>query len=118
MGWALAGDWSVDGDPSSILASPCDMAKLDAPGWVLRAQFTASASPGTTSLVIADQGAAWPFPLSFADACGSAPFTTASGEIDEVVGATVLIDASCGEVEIFADGFESGDLGAWSFVAP
>ncbi len=117
VGWALAGDWSADGDPSSILASPCDMAKLDAPGWVLTALFTASATPGTTSLVIPDQGDDWPFPLSFADACGSAPFTTASGDIDVVLGASVLINASCGEIEIFADGFESSDLGAWSFSA-
>jgi hypothetical protein len=113
LGWALAGDWTPDGDPSAgVLADPCSMLLLDAPGWVLRAQL-AGATPGFTLLHLRRASDLEPFPLSFADVCGTPVFTEASGAIDEVGDLVVLVTDSCASV-VFFDTFERGDLSAWS----
>jgi hypothetical protein len=111
IGWALAGDWLVDGDPVSGLNDPCAMQKLDAPGWVFRVQLqpvTGAASP----LALVQQP---DFALSFADMCGSPAFTVAGGGIDEVRSALYI--GPCADI-LFADDFESGTTGAWSVVVP
>jgi hypothetical protein len=116
LGWALAGDWQVDGDPGSGLRDPCAMQKLSGAGWVIRVQFEA-VGEGATVLHLRDGDDHPPFDLSFADICGSGDFTVDSGDIDELVDATVVIDPIC-SVAIFSDGFESGDTSAWSATLP
>ncbi len=111
VGWALAGDWMVDGDPTSGLNDACTMQMLDTPGWVFRVQLQLDA-PGSTTLTLSRPP---DFQLSFADMCGSDAFTVAGGGIDEVVQATVFSD--CTNL-MFADGFESGDATAWSSSQP
>jgi hypothetical protein len=111
IGWALAGDWVVDGDPTSGLNNPCAMQKLDTAGWVFRVQFQ-SATGAPSNLTLLQQP---DFQLSFADMCGSPAFTVAGGGIDEVNGATYV--GPCSNI-LFIDGFESGNTSAWSLVAP
>ena len=111
VGWALAGDWTPDADPSAgMLATPCAMQKLSAVDWVVRFQFTGSA-PGMTLLHL--QRAADAFPLSFADVCGTPAFTESSGAIDEVGDLVVLVADTCDGV-LFFDSYERGDMSMWS----
>ncbi len=93
IGWALAGDWTPDADPTSgSLASPCDMARLTTAGWVLRVKFRARPeASGTTALHIRRETDTNPFPLSFADVCGSPAFKKSNQQIDEVIDATVVV---------------------------
>lgn len=116
VGWTLAGDWTPDADPTSTLASPCAMHKLDTPGWVVRLQLRGD-TPGMTALRLRRAGDPQPFPLSFADICGSPAFTEASGAVDEVGDLVVLVAATCDDV-LFFDSFERRDASAWSASAP
>lgn len=109
VGWALAGDWIVDGDPASGLNDPCAMQMLDSPGWVYRVQLQLD-SMASTFLTLSRPP---DFQLSFADMCGSNAFTVAGGGIDEVLGAVVFSD--CTNL-LFADGFESGGTTAWTLA--
>ena len=96
IGWALAGDWTPDADPTrGSLASPCEMARLTAPGWVFRIQFRAvSSNSGETTLHIRRESDSRAFELSFADVCGNASFKKSNATVDEIVDATVSIHAS------------------------
>jgi hypothetical protein len=89
IGWALAGDWTPDGDPSGVLADPCHMTTLDTPQWVLRLEFRLLKSSPTT-IHIRREGDSPGFPLSFADVCGAAAFKESNGGIDEIVDAQVV----------------------------
>jgi hypothetical protein len=112
VGWALAGDWMVDGDPNSGLNNACNMQMLDTAGWVYRVQLQAnSANASVLQLSVPPE-----FELSFADMCGSPAFTLAGGGIDEVVSATVI--GACTTDGLFFDGFESGDTTAWAASVP
>ena len=111
LGWALAGDWVVDGDPNSGLTTPCAMQKLDTAGWVFRVQLQPIS--GAASAITLRQPP--DFQLSFADACGSPAFTQAGGDIDELVSALYL--GPCTDI-LFADDFESGGTTMWSTVVP
>ncbi len=111
VGWALAGDWEVNGNSASALNDACTMQKLDGPGWVYRVQFQMD-SPASTALTLSVPPE---FQLSFADMCGSAAFTVDGGGIDEVVYAQIIGD--CANL-MFSDGFEIGDTSAWSWSQP
>jgi len=115
VGWALAGDWTPDGDTSGTLATPCDMQLLESASWVLETQFTVQpTASGITALHLRNEGEG--FALSFADICSNEAMTTASGGIDEIIDGTVLVSASCTSV-LFFDGFEDGTAGRWSSSA-
>ena len=116
VGWALAGDWINDGDPGSGLNNPCVMQKLDSAGWVFRLLLEAG-TEGSTTLHLRRQTDPSSFALSFADICGSEAYTIANGGVNEVVDATVIIDAACSPL-IFEDGFEFGDTSRWSATVP
>ena len=116
IGWALAGDWNIDGDPASGLKDPCVMQKLNSPGWLFRVQLTA-VGEGATVVHLRNGNDHPPFPLSFADLCGSADFTLDGGAIDELLDALIVINPDCATM-IFSDGFESGDSSAWSHTVP
>ncbi len=112
LGWVLAGDWTPDGDTAGTLADPCEMGLLDQSGWIVRFAFTVQTS-GSSDIVLRDEPA---FPLAFADICGSPTFSSATGDIDEVLSATVSSGSpACPELNgiIFRNGFEIGDLSAW-----
>lgn len=114
VGWSLAGDWVVDGDPSSGLEGPCTQTLLDSPGWVFRIQLTATASgSGLVSLSRQPE-----FALSFADHCGAGAFTPASGDLDELVPGFVTTACSDQADIVFADSLETGSTGRWSSVHP
>lgn len=112
VGWALAGDWTPNADPDGTLADPCDMQKLNAPGWVVRMQLTA-ASSGMTTLHLRRESDQPGFALSFADGCGSPAFKESNGGIDEIGDLVVLASASCDDV-LFFDSFERRGTSAWS----
>lgn len=112
VGWALAGDWEVDADPSSNLKSPCAMKKLDEAAWAARFQFRASQS-GFATLRLRRETDASPFPLSFADICGSPAFREGTGDIDEVVHGIVLVGSDCASA-LFFDSFENAGTRAWT----
>ena len=116
VGWALTGDWIVDGDPGSGLIDPCSMLKLQSEGWVFRLRFV-GVSEGLTAIVLRREADDPSFALSFADICGSTAFTETNGGIDEIKSAAVLVSNECLDV-LFFDGFESGDTSAWSAVVP
>lgn len=112
VGWALAGDWTPDGDTSGTLADPCQMSLLDQPGWMVRLGFNVR-SAGTTQIDLRNEP---DFPLAFADICGSEVFTSSNGGIDEVRPATVSTGSpDCPHLDgvIFRNGFETGDVSAW-----
>ncbi len=111
IGWALAGDWIIDGDPESGLLDPCEARKLDSPDWVVRLELEGVAA-GITGLHLRRPSSVQPFALSFADACGNAAFTPGDG-IDEVRDAAVLVSSGCAGL-VFFDGFSGGDAAAWS----
>jgi hypothetical protein len=112
IGWALAGDWSPDGDTSGTLATPCDMQLLENASWVLETQFTVQpTASGMTSLHLRRDSDG--FALSFADICSDEAMTVASGDIDEIINGIVLISTSCTSA-LFFDGFEDGTAGRWS----
>lgn len=114
VGWSLAGDWVVDGDPSGGLEGPCTQTLLDSPGWVFRIQLTATASgSGLVSLSRQPE-----FALSFADHCGAGAFTPASGDLDELVPGFVTTACSDQADIVFADSLETGSTGRWSSVHP
>jgi hypothetical protein len=118
LGWALAGDWDPNADPSGTLASPCDMALLSSADWVLEAEFTAAPdASGTSTLHLRRESDIPAFALSFSDLCGTEALTEPNGGIDEIVDATILVSYTCSE-DIFADDFESGDMDNWSFSVP
>jgi len=110
IGWALEGDWIVDGNPSSGFNDPCVMQKLQSEGWVFRVQFTA-ASEGSTSLHLRSQVDPAPFALSFADICGSEAFTVSNGVIDEVVDAIVTVSWACCSYDVDPTSAAYGPLG-------
>ncbi len=112
LGWALAGDWTPDADPTGTLVDPCNMGRLTAEGLVFSVTFTGAVS-GVTSLGVRQQPG---FQLSFADVCGSPAFVPGAG-VDEVVAASVVVSVDCAAA-IFIDGFESGTTGAWSVTVP
>jgi hypothetical protein len=112
VGWSLAGDWLVNGDPSSGLAGPCTQQLLSSPGWVFRVQLAATAG-GSSLISISRQPE---FPLSFADHCGSAAFTLGSGDLDELVPGFVTTSCSSLADILFVDGFETGTPARWSSV--
>jgi hypothetical protein len=112
IGWALAGDWSPDGDTSGTLATPCDMQLLENASWVLETQFTVQpTASGMTILHLRRDSDG--FALSFADICSDEAMTVASGGIDEIIDGIVLISTSCTST-LFFDGFEDGTAGRWS----
>jgi hypothetical protein len=114
IGWALVGNWTTPGDPSSVLLDPCTMVMLEVTDWVYRVNLSAqSAAQGLTTLYLRRQTDSPPFALSFADICASPAFTVDSGDIDELRNATVMIADDCLQV-IFYDAFESADLGKWT----
>ncbi len=112
IGWALAGDWNINGDITSGLKSPCDQLKIQSEAWVFRVQFTAQ-TEGISAIHIRRQADDMPFQLSFADSCQSPAFTLGNGGIDEAVDGMVLVSTSCAAL-LFSDGFESGDTSAWT----
>jgi hypothetical protein len=114
IGWALAGDWTINADPSSALKNPCDMMKLDAEGWVLQTVFQATGT-GLSSLHLRRQTDPLPFALSLADICGSDAFSLASGDIEEVRDAAVMVANQCADV-IFFDTFGTGSTMYWDTV--
>ena len=99
IGWALAGDFVIDGDRDSGLRSICEMATLSAPEVVLRLTFRRETDEDTT-IHLATPEDVDPFALSFADRCSTSSFTLANGAIDQV------IDGLLVEGPIFKDGFE------------
>ena len=112
VGWALAGDWTPDGDPSGALADPCHTALINEPGWIVRFAFTVI-SPGSSQIVVRDEP---DFRAAFADICGSETFTSSNGGVDEILPATVATGLpACPQLEnvIFRNGFETGDTSAW-----
>lgn len=111
VGWALAGDWVVDGDPTSALVDPCGMDLLDEAGWVLRLGFAAGL-PGQGVLHLRNQRDDPPFAMSFADLCNPEAFTLANGNISAATDAVVLVSPDCDGV-IFFDAFETGDASRW-----
>jgi hypothetical protein len=115
VGWALAGDWTVDATPGSGLASPCTMGLLDVASWVYRIQYQATGTIGTTLLHLRRPTDAVPFALSFADICGSPAYKMSNGGIDEVRDAVVMISSQCGSL-IYADSFGLGETSRWSAV--
>jgi len=119
LGWALAGDWTPNADPTGTMASPCAMGLLTTSGWVLRAHLS-GASQGLTTVRLRRHTDSEPFELSFADVCGSPAFTESSGDINEVVPTVVLVDAACAAPSgvIFFDNLERGSAVAWSAVNP
>lgn len=114
VGWSLAGDWMVDGDPTSGLEGPCTMDLLDTPGWVFRIQLTATAQ-GSSLLALGRQPG---FELSFADHCSATAFTLTSGDLDELVPGFVTTACSNQSDIVFTDSFEIGSTGRWSNSAP
>jgi hypothetical protein len=112
IGWALAGDWTPDGDTNGSLADPCAMQKLDAPGWAFRMQITGVGS-GMTTLHLRRESDVSPFALSFADICGSPAFKESNGGIDEIGDMVVMVASTCDDV-LFFDNFERRDTSAWS----
>ena len=110
VGWSLAGDWIVDGNPSSGLNDPCTMTHLNTPGWTFRVQLTATAA-GNSLITLPVQPH---FQLSFADHCGAAPFTVAGGDIDELVVGYVTTECTSQTDFIFGDGLETATTGRWS----
>lgn len=122
IGWALAGDWNTDADPTSGLKTPCDMGFLALSGWTpdngwaFETTFQGQA-PGITSIHIRRQSDPTPFALSFADICGTDAFTISNNGVDEVVDATVAVSPSCSSM-IFFDGFEPSNTRAWSRESP
>jgi hypothetical protein len=112
VGWALAGDWTPDGDPNGALADPCDMQKLSSAGWVFRMQFT-GAGPGMTTLHLRRESDLPSFALSFADICGSPAFKESNGGVNQVGDMVVMVGATCNDV-LFFDNFERRDTSAWS----
>jgi hypothetical protein len=118
IGWALAGDFTPDGDPGGTISSPCDTGQLAQPGWVYRVELSGVAE-GMTTLRLRREGDPTPFPLSFADICGSPAFTEGNGSVDEVRSAEVMVSNDCGGAGVvFFDGMENGDLSQWSLVMP
>lgn len=111
IGWALAGNWSTPGDPSSILLSPCDMQMLTTADWLFKVQFQATAA-GLSSLELRSEFDTEPFALSFADICGTEAFKQSNGGIDEIKGAMVLVSDSCDHA-LFFDTFGTGDTSLW-----
>lgn len=114
IGWTLAGDWIVDGDPSSGLAGPCTQSLLDGPGWVFRIQLTATAD-GSSLISLPRQPE---FALSFADHCNATAYTLASADLDELIPGFVTTSCSSQADIVFADGLETGSTGRWSNVNP
>ena len=110
VGWALAGDWTPDGDLGGVLADPCQMRKLDQADWVAQVGFSVM-ERGETQLDLANEPE---FPLSFADVCGSPAFTASSGGVDEVVPASVSTECPSTLGIIFRNGVETGDPSVWT----
>lgn len=110
VGWALAGDWTPDGNTSGTLDNPCAMLKLDSPEWVVRIGFNVLEAGQSVLAINAPPDG----PLSFADVCGSPAYTPANGGVDEVVPAAV--STSCPSVAnvIFRNGVETGDASVWT----
>lgn len=114
IGWALAGDWTPNGDTSGTLATPCDMQLLDSADWVVEINFSVLPSAsGITSFRLRRETDPDSFSLSFADICGSEALTKANGGVDEIIDGIVLISSSCADV-LFFDGFESGATDLWT----
>jgi len=112
IGWALAGDWTPNGDTNGTLALPCDMQLLESADWVFETQFTVQpTASGLAALHL--RRSTDGFALSFADLCSDEAMTEANGGIDEIIDATVLVSTSCTSV-LFFDGFEDGTAGRWS----
>ncbi|MEE4271582.1 MAG: hypothetical protein V2I67_07910 [Thermoanaerobaculales bacterium] len=112
IGWSLAGDWLVNGDPSSGLAGPCTQQLLDSHGWVFRVQLQ-PISGGSSLIGLPRQP---DFALSFADHCGTAAFTISSSDLDELVPGFVTTSCSSLADILFADGFETGTPARWSSI--
>jgi hypothetical protein len=112
IGWALAGSWSTPGDTGSTLLSPCDMQMVTDAGWLFSVQFEAT-DTGLAYIRFRRETDDPPFALSLADICGTEAFKMSNGGIDEVVGATVLIDVDCANA-LFFDSFESASVDRWS----
>lgn len=110
VGWTLAGDWIVNGDPASGLAGPCNQQMLDTVDWVFRVQLEATSS-GSTLVSFARQP---DFALSFADHCAPSAFTVASGDVDEIVPGYVTTNCTGQGEIIFGDGLETGTTERWS----
>jgi hypothetical protein len=116
VGWALAGDWTVDADPTSSLVSPCAMGKLTSPSWVYRVQYRAALdTTGSTLLHLRRETDPSPFGLSFADICGSPAFKASNGGIDQIRDAIVMFSDQCDSL-IFADNLELGETARWSAI--
>jgi hypothetical protein len=110
IGWALAGDWTPDGDTSGSLADPCTMLKIDQLGWLVEIGFNVL-DRGEVELLFRDSPE---FAMSLADVCGSEAFTTANGGIDEVIGATVSTECPATSDVLFRNGFDTGDASLWT----
>lgn len=114
VGWSLAGDWVVDGDPSSGLEGPCTRDLLDSVGWAFRIELTATAS-GSSLLDLRRQPE---FELSFADHCSTTAFTLTSGDLDELVPGFVTTSCSSQADILFYDGFDVGSTQRWANEVP
>jgi hypothetical protein len=112
VGWALAGDWTPDGNTGGSLADPCAMLKLTHPDWVVQFGFSVLAAGQSVLGINAPPDG----PLSFADVCGSPAYTSANGGVDEVVPATVSTDCPSVQNIIFRNGVETGDASVWSSI--
>ena len=110
IGWALAGDWTPNGDTSGALADPCSMLKIDTADWVAEIGFNVL-DRGEVQLLLRNSPN---FAMSLADVCGSEPFTTANGGIDEVIGATVSTECPGALDVLFRNGFDTGDASLWT----
>jgi hypothetical protein len=115
IGWALAGNWSTAGDPTSNLLNPCDMQFVTAADWIFRMSFQAVGT-GMSTLTLRGETDPQPFALSFADICGSEAFKASNAGIDEIKSAVVMVSTECGNV-VFFDNFDTGGTDQWSGTA-
>ena len=88
VGWALAGDWVPDGDPTGTLLDPCKTNTITSAVEVLELVFQIDAQ-GVSELRLRQPAGG--FSLSVADRCGS---DFPAGVFDEIVHAAVATPAS------------------------
>jgi hypothetical protein len=110
IGWALAGDWTPNGNTSGTLGDPCEMLKINRSDWVVRLGFNVLGAGQSVLAINAPPNG----PLSFADVCGTPAYTASNGGIDEVVPATVSTECPSVTSIIFRNGVETGDSSVWT----